>query len=328
MTGALEVRGLSKSYGSLQALKNMSFTVNPGEVFGFVGSNGAGKTTTMRIILGVLASDGGEVLLGGTPIDLAIRREIGYMPEERGLYPRMKVADQLIYLAMLHGMDRETATDSMERWTERLGVASRRGDEVQKLSLGNQQRVQLAAALVHEPNLLVLDEPFSGLDPIAVDVMSGVLRERADQGVPVIFSSHQLDLMDRICDTVGIVRGGEMVESGSIASLRRSGRARWAIDAPDATNGWLDAVPGVSVVSVTGTRSVIELADGVDSQGVLRAALATGPVLEFAQVLPTLTDLFRDVVSHVEGEPAESGVGAPAPSNRRRSFGRGGRSAA
>lgn len=173
----LELESVSRRFGSIQALDDLSLTVNQGEIYGFVGSNGAGKTTAMRIILGVLSADSGTVTLNGKPLDPATRTRVGYMPEERGLYPKMKVGKQLIYLAELHGMSRADATAAMERWTEVLGVADRRGDDVQKLSLGNQQRVQLAAALVHNPTLLVLDEPFSGLDPIAVDVMSRVLRE-------------------------------------------------------------------------------------------------------------------------------------------------------
>src|SRR5690625_2846791 len=194
----LEISGLNKTYGSLRALTDMTFTVNEGELFGFVGSNGAGKTTTMRIALGVLTADSGTVSFGGQPMDLNLRRRVGYMPEERGLYPKMKVSDQLVYLAELHGLTPTAATAAMEHWTEVLGFASRREDELQKLSLGNQQRLQLASALVHDPDLLILDEPFSGLDPVAVDVMSNVLRERAEAGVPVIFSSHQLDLVERL----------------------------------------------------------------------------------------------------------------------------------
>jgi ABC-type Na+ transport system ATPase subunit NatA len=181
---SLTLDHLDKSFGTVRALHDLSFDVAAGEIFGFVGSNGAGKSTTMRIVLGVLALDSGEVRWDGSPIDHRTRWRIGYMPEERGLYPRMKVGDQLTYLARLHGMDAVAARRSMEHWTEVLGIDGRRGDEILKLSLGNQQRVQLAAALVHEPVILVLDEPFSGLDPVAVDVMSGVLREQAGRRWP------------------------------------------------------------------------------------------------------------------------------------------------
>ncbi|WP_184833230.1 ABC transporter ATP-binding protein [Allocatelliglobosispora scoriae] len=275
----------------------MTFDVRAGELFGFVGSNGAGKTTTMRIILGVLSHDAGEVRWGGTRLTQEIRRTIGYMPEERGLYPRMKVGEQLTYLARLHGMSPGAARASVAAWTERLGVAGRVDDEVQKLSLGNQQRVQLAAALVHDPRILVLDEPFSGLDPVAVDVMSTVLREKAAEGIPVIFSSHQLDLVERLCDRVGIVRSGQMVAVGPVDELRSTGPTRLAIEAPAATAGWTDALTGVRVIAQDGAQTVLELAEGVDDQTVLRAALATGPVHAFGERKPSLTDLFRDVVS-------------------------------
>ena len=302
----LAVDGVSKRYGETVALREMTFDVRAGEIFGFVGSNGAGKTTTMRIMLGVLAADAGEVRWDGAPVTLETRSRIGYMPEERGLYPRMKVGEQLEYLARLHGLSRADALRATRDWTERLGVDHRVGDEVQKLSLGNQQRVQLAAALVHHPEILVLDEPFSGLDPVAVDVMSAVLKEKCAEGVPVIFSSHQLDLVERMCDRVGIVRAGSMVACGTVPELRGGGSTELVVDAPDAAPGWADGLAGVTVTGQEGCRTVLALGDGADDQHVLRAALATGPVREFARRLPTLTDLFRHVVSTDETKQAEA----------------------
>ncbi len=311
---ALEIDRLSKSYGSLRALDALSFTVHAGEIFGFVGSNGAGKSTTMRIALGVLAADSGEVRWDGAPLGFDGRRQVGYMPEERGLYPKMKVGDQLVYLARLHGLDPAAARASMEHWTEKLGVAARRGDEVQKLSLGNQQRVQLAAALVHDPTILVLDEPFSGLDPVAVDVMSAVLRERADAGAPVLFSSHQLDLVERLCDRVGIIRAGSMVASGTVEELRATSAPRWLVDAPTPPETWLSAAHGARVVSRSGSRTVVEVAPSPDAeQSVLRAALAAGPVHEFTRQRASLSELFRHVVSQSE-MPDAAPSAAPAGS--------------
>jgi len=241
----------------------------------------------------------------------------------------MKVGDQLTYLARLHGLSAAEARDATERWTETLGVAARRGDEVQKLSLGNQQRVQLAAALTHDPDLLVLDEPFSGLDPVAVDVMSGVLRDRAAAGVPVVFSSHQLDLVERLCDRVGIIKDGAMVETGTIDELRRTETQRWVVDGPPGAL-WIGAVPDARAVRLEGSRTVVELAgagvdggsgidggSGVDGAGgreqaVLRAALAAGPVHEFSLVRPSLTDLYRDVVSTAADETAPTTEKVPA----------------
>ncbi|GAB2931760.1 ATP-binding cassette domain-containing protein [Rhodococcus aerolatus] len=298
MTGTeLEVRGVGKRYGDLVALDDVSFTVGAGELFGFVGSNGAGKTTTMRIVLGVLAADTGEVLLGGRPVDLDVRRRIGYMPAERGLYPKMKVGAQLTYLARLHGMDAAAAAAAVERWTERLGVADRLGSTVDALSTGNQQRVQLAAALVHEPDVLVLDEPFSGLDPVAVDVMSEVLRERAAAGAPVIFSSHQLELVEALCDRVGVIAAGRLRALGTVDALQAGGGTRYVVDAPAAPPGWADAVPGTTTVSHDGGRTVVALADDADDQPLLAAALATGPVHGFTRRRAPLAELFRDVVA-------------------------------
>ncbi|GAA3847448.1 ATP-binding cassette domain-containing protein [Saccharothrix violaceirubra] len=295
--GVLEIDRISKRYGEVVALADMTFDVRAGELFGFVGSNGAGKTTTMRIALGVLAADAGEVRWNGAPVTLDTRRRIGYMPEERGLYPKMKVHEQLVYLAELHGMTTDDAHRGADAWITRLGLRDRAGDEVQKLSLGNQQRVQLAAALVHDPDVLVLDEPFSGLDPVAVDVMSQVLREKAAQGVPVVFSSHQLDLVERLCDRVGIVRSGSLVACGTVDELRSGGTARLVVDAPDAGAGWASALPGVTSASYEGTRALLELAPDADDQVMLHAALATGPVREFSRQRPALTDLFRSVVA-------------------------------
>ena len=296
----LQIEGLCKRFGETIALQDMTFTVQPGELFGFVGSNGAGKTTTMRIALGVLTADSGHVLLGGQPIDLAIRRRIGYMPEERGLYPKMKVGSQLSYLAQLHGMSAGEASDAVTRWTTRLGIGDRVNDNVDSLSLGNQQRVQLAAALVHDPDVLVLDEPFSGLDPVAVDVMSEVLAEKAAHGVPVIFSSHQLDLVERLCHRVGIVVRGHMQECGTVGDLRAGGGSELVVHAPQAPDGWADGLGGVRTARYDRGIAVLSIERGSESvvdQSVLAAALRTGPVHEFSHRQPSLTELFREVVA-------------------------------
>ncbi len=291
----LEIRGVSRRFGTVQALDEVGFAVQPGEVFGFVGSNGAGKTTTMRIVLGVLSADAGDVSWKGAPIDADLRRRIGYMPEERGLYPKMKVGEQLTYLARLHGLPAVDARAAVERWTTLLDVGHRLGDEVQKLSLGNQQRVQLAAALVHDPEVLVLDEPFSGLDPTAVETMSGVLRSKADAGVPVIFSSHQLELVERLSDRIGIISGGRMVAVGSVAELRERDTSV-VLDVVGPPPGWSARTPGIEVVEESGAHTRIRLAPDVDDQDVLRVALAAGPVHEFRRRRPPLTELYRDVV--------------------------------
>jgi ABC-2 type transport system ATP-binding protein len=292
----LEIDGLAKRYGEVVALRDLSFEVRAGELFGFVGRNGAGKTTTMRIVLGVLAADAGEVRVDGTPLTFDRRRRIGYMPEARGLYPKMRLAEQLAYLGELHGMTDADAKASARRWLERFGLDERRDDELQSLSLGNQQRIQLAAALVFSPDVLVLDEPFAGLDPLAVDVMGAVLREQAGAGVPVIFSSHELELVERMCDRVGIIDQGRMVACGTVTELRAGGRERRWIDSPAAPTDWEIGVPGVHLLQTDGSRRLFELDPGVDDQVLLQAALATGPVREFERVEPSLGELFRSVI--------------------------------
>jgi ABC-2 type transport system ATP-binding protein len=294
----LELIGLSKRYGDTVALDDLSFSVQPGQMYGFVGPNGAGKTTTMRIILGVLRPDHGEVRWNGRPADTAMRRKTGYMPEERGLYPKMKVRDQLIYLARLHGLDKTAAGAAADQWAERLGVAERAGDRVEALSLGNQQRVQLCAALVHQPELLVLDEPFSGLDPVGVDVLSGVLLEIAATGVPVIFSSHQLELVERLCDAVAIVARGRLVASGMVAELRTAGRERlYRVEVDGQGKEWVERVPGAEVRGERGGALLVALAGGADDQDLLDAARRAGPVRSFGPERPALADLFREAVS-------------------------------
>jgi ABC-2 type transport system ATP-binding protein len=292
----LEIDHISKRYGDVVAVHDLSLQVSAGELFGFVGRNGAGKTTTMRIILGVLAADAGDVRFDGSPLTFESRRRIGYMPEERGLYPKMRVAEQLAYLGELHGMPDGEARDAARRWLDRFGLADRPNVELQSLSHGNQQRVQLAAALVFTPDVLVLDEPFAGLDPLAVDVMSGVLREQADAGLPVIFSSHELELVERLCDRVGIIDHGRMVACGTVDELRAGGRERRWIDMPEAPDGWEMRVPGVRLVQADGSRRLFELDPGIDDQAVLQAALATGPVREFERVKPSLGEMFRAAI--------------------------------
>ncbi len=264
---------------------------------GFVGPNGAGKTTAMRIALGVLQPDSGEVRWRGAPVDAAVRRRFGYMPEERGLYPKMRVLDHLVYLARLHGLASGDARSSAERTIETLGVAERSRDRVESLSLGNQQRVQLAAALVHRPEVLVLDEPFSSLDPVGVDVLSGVLRERAASGVPVVFSSHQLELVERLCDSVVLIDHGRVVAAGTIAELRATDRRRLVrVEVAGAASGWVEAIPGAQVNERLPTGAILALSEGTRAQDVLDAARAAGDVTHFSLVQPSLAEVFREVV--------------------------------
>jgi len=293
----LELDRLTRRFGATVALDGLSFAVEPGTIFGFVGPNGAGKTTAMRIVLGVLAPDAGEVRWRGRPVDAAVRRRFGYMPEERGLYPKMGVRRQLVYLARLHDVPAHDAAARADELLAELGVDGRAADRVEQLSLGNQQRVQLAAALVHGPELLVLDEPFSGLDPVGVDVLSGVLRDRATAGATVVFSSHQLELVERLCASVAIVSAGRLVASGPVEQLAAGdGVRRYRVAVEGAPTGWATSVDGVEVLRADGDELEVALHDGADDQALLDAARASGRVTAFGVVRPRLADVFREVV--------------------------------
>jgi ABC-2 type transport system ATP-binding protein len=291
----LQVRGLDKSYGSRKVLDDVSFDVEPGKMTGFVGGNGAGKTTTMRIILGVLDADAGEVRLEGDVLRQGSRRRFGYMPEERGLYPKMRLEEQLVYLARLHGLETSVARANTVGLIERLGLRERAGEPIEKLSLGNQQRAQIAAALVHDPDVLVLDEPFSGLDPMAVETVVDVLRERADRGIPVLFSSHQLDIVERLCDDLVIIADGRIRAAGPRADLRaKHATLRYRVAAEN--TDWLDGRPGITVIERAPDGALFDAADADTVQDALAAALAHGAVTDFSRQHPTLAEIFKEVV--------------------------------
>ena len=299
MPPGLELIDLRRRFGDVVALDGVSLRVDEGSVVGFVGPNGAGKTTAMRIALGVLAADAGEVRWRGRPVDGPARRRFGYIPEERGLYPKMRVLEQLVYLARLHGVGRAAAQTRAEEVLDALGFADRARDRVENLSLGNQQRVQLAAALVHQPDVLVLDEPFSGLDPVGTDVLVEMLhRERRERGVPIVFSSHQLELVERICDRVAMILDGRIVADGSIEELRASRERRLLrVEVSGDGDGWFESIPGVRLAERVPHGVVLELEDGTDHQRVLDLARSVGEVRHFSMVRPTLAQLFREVVS-------------------------------
>ena len=263
---------------------------------GFVGANGAGKTTTMRIILGVLSRDAGTVTLDGAPLSAADRRRFGYMPEERGLYPKMKVAEHIVYLARLHGLTPAAAQRNTMALLERLGLADRANTTVESLSLGNQQRAQIAAALVHDPDVLVLDEPFSGLDPFAVETVQGVLKDRAEAGVPVLFSSHQLDIVERLCDDLVVIANGEIRAAGSTEKLRAdhgSSRYDLVLDGPA---DWVSGEQGITDPTIEGKHATFKAGSADAAQAVLQKALSRGQVLRFSPQEASLAQIFREVI--------------------------------
>jgi ABC-2 type transport system ATP-binding protein len=280
------------------ALDGATFTASPGRVVGFLGPNGAGKTTTMRCIFGLARPDRGEVHWKGAVVDREARLRFGYMPEQRGLYPRMRVAEQLSYFAQQHGMAGKVANAAAARWLDRMGLADRAKSKLEELSHGNQQRIQLATALVHDPELLVLDEPFSGLDPIGIATMTEVIRERAEAGVGVVFSSHQLDLVEDVCEDVVIIARGRVVASGAIEDLKNaSGRQHLEVEVADSGGAWVDGVPDVIVLEHAGDRVKLLVDRSVDLDDLLARARAAGEVRTFAYQPPKLSELFMEAVA-------------------------------
>jgi ABC-2 type transport system ATP-binding protein len=294
----LELRGLKRRYGSVTALDDLSFAVPSGHVMGFLGPNGAGKTTTMRAIFDLVDLESGVVSWNGKPVGANERRRFGYMPEERGLYPGMVVGEQLQYFARLHGLSPADAARATTSWLDRLGIGDRINDKVEVLSHGNQQRIQLIAALLHEPDLLVLDEPLAGLDPAAIDAIGGVLVQQARAGCCVIFSSHQLDQVEDLCESVTIIDHGHLVVDGSVDELATSGQRRLVVRVDgdrDAT--WCRDLKGVTVSEAGAGAVRLVLDEGVDSQEVLRAAMRAGAVSEFSFARRRLSEVFREALA-------------------------------
>ena len=294
--GGLEVVGLAKRYGDLVALDGCSLTVPRGRVVGLLGPNGAGKTTTMRCIFGLVEPDDGEMRWDGAPIDREARLRFGYMPEERGLYPRMRVQAQLEYLARLSGLDRRAAASGVDRWLSRLGLRDRGEARLDALSHGNQQRVQLAAALVHDPAALVLDEPFAGLDPLGVEALSEVIRDLARSGTAVLFSSHQLDLVEDVCQDIVVIDHGRVVMDGELERLRAASNRRYLAVGFRGAGRWAPTVEHTRVLVAEPGRTRLELTDGVDLEALVALARRAGDLTRFSYEPPALSDLFHEAV--------------------------------
>jgi ABC-2 type transport system ATP-binding protein len=289
----LEIHNVAHSFGDSTALDGVSFDVAPGVITGLLGPNGAGKTTLLRIMLGVLSPDRGEVRYDGRRVSETDRRRWGYMPQERGLYPGMPAGDQVTHFGRLHGLSRRDATSKAHALLAELDLEDRWNDRADKLSGGMQQRLQLATSLVHDPSVIVLDEPFAGLDPLAVESLSETLRLRARGGRTVLFSSHQLDLVQDLCQDIAMVDHGRTVLLGAVSTLRASSdrrQLRLHVMAPN--RDWLLAYPDVTVVTDEADDLRLALPPGIDPLDVLDAARAAGKVVDFGLDLPTLSQLF------------------------------------
>jgi ABC-2 type transport system ATP-binding protein len=292
----LEVCDLTKRYGDVVALDGATFTIASGRITGFLGPNGAGKTTTMRVIFGLVPPDRGSVRWQGIPVGPAQRARFGYMPEERGLYPKMRVREQLVFFAELSALRGAAARNAADRWLDLLGLRDRAEARLQELSHGNQQRVQLAAALVHDPELAVLDEPFSGLDPLGIESLAELLAKTAASGATVIFSSHQLDLVEDICQDVVIIDHGRIVLAGAVEDLKAAARRR-SLQVDVNGQPWIPVLPGGLVTSEQDGSARVLVAASTDLDEILARARRTGEVTRFSFEPPSLTDLFLEAVS-------------------------------
>ncbi|MHB8458546.1 MAG: ABC transporter ATP-binding protein [Candidatus Limnocylindrales bacterium] len=301
---SLVIDGLTKRFGTVLALDGVGFRVEPGEVFGFLGANGAGKTTTMRIVLGILAADAGTVTWRDRPTVELPRRTWGYLPEERGLYGRMRVLDQLVFFARLYGIDERTARRDVHGWLERFRIPEYAGRRAEELSKGNQQKVQFIAAILHDPEVLIMDEPFTGLDPVNAALLKEAFAELRERGRTLIFSTHQMDTVEELCESIAIVDRGRVVVGGRLTDVKRaSGRrfVRLAME-DDPELAWLAEIRGVTVVRSGLDYTEVEIARESDPGTILAAAIAHGAVRRFEIAEPSLEAIF---IEHVGRPPSD-----------------------
>jgi ABC-2 type transport system ATP-binding protein len=316
----LVIMDLRKSFGTVRALDGISFAVEPGTVFGFLGANGAGKTTAMRIVLDILHADTGTVTWNGRPSAELPRRTFGYLPEERGLYPRMKVLDQLVFFAHLYGVPRNAAAREVRAWLARFRVPEYADRRAEQLSKGNQQKVQFIAAILHDPEVLIMDEPFTGLDPVNVALLKAAFLEMRDRGKTLIFSTHQMDMAEELCDSIAIIDEGRLVAAGSTREVKRStGKqvVRLATDG-DPDLPWLADVDGVTVVRPGRDYTELEVRGATDPEEVLRVAMARGErVTRFEIADPSIEQIFVELVGKSTREELSLASLADAEGNHR-----------
>ncbi|MCD2255634.1 ABC transporter ATP-binding protein [Agrilactobacillus fermenti] len=289
----LEINNLTKTFGSLKAVTNESFHVEQGHILGLIGQNGAGKTTTFRMILNFLTPDTGTITWQGQPLTRKEADIIGYLPEERGLYPKMSIEDQILFFAELKGKKRKDIRPKIDAWMDRFQVKGKRTDKVKSLSKGNQQKVQLIATLIHEPDLIILDEPFSGLDPVNASLLEQGIKGMRDRGAAIIYSSHDMGNVSAISDDIVMLKQGQVVLNGAVDTIRESfGQTRVFLQSP-LTEAEVQAIPGVQAVTRKGQRLTITLSDPEAGKTIFTAATKQGYIREFSQQPPTLDEIFR-----------------------------------
>lgn len=289
---SLTLAGVTKRYGDLLAVNDVSMHVPTGSVFGFLGPNGAGKSTTMRMIMSVLIPDDGDISWHGNRINDKVRQRFGYLAEERGLYPRMRVGAQLTYLAELKGLGRADARQRVDAWLERLEITEHRNKRVDQLSKGNQQKVQFISAVAHDPELVILDEPFSGLDPLNVDLMRVAMQQLRDSGTTIIFSTHRMDTVEDLCRDVALINRGRLVLSGNLLELKRAARRHVIRLGMTGNYDFLDHFPNVVITKRHDEYVEIGVSDTFDANALLQAALAHGHVTQFNLGLPSLHEIY------------------------------------
>jgi ABC-2 type transport system ATP-binding protein len=299
----LTVEHINKSFGQLHVIKDLSTEVKEGSIFGFLGANGAGKTTTMRMILDIIRPDSGRITWNGKDMREIPRHQLGYLPEERGLYPKVEVQEQLIFLARLNGLTKSAAEKQLDEWLERFEINGYRKMKVEELSKGNQQKIQFLATILHDPVILIMDEPFSGLDPVNANLLKAAFLEMHRRGKTMIFSTHQLEQVEELCEDVLIIDKGQTIIQGSVRDVRRSqGRnvARLKLDNdPEAL--WLDTLEGVQVTKRRQDYIEMQIQANLNPNLIIEAALQHGGIISrFELTEPSLTDIFIEYV----GKPA------------------------
>ncbi|ANE45539.1 sodium ABC transporter ATP-binding protein [Paenibacillus swuensis] len=289
---ALQLTNVSKQYADKTAVNNISLEVQPGEIYGLLGANGAGKTTTMRMVLGLIYPDSGEIRLKGQKQTLANSRRIGYLPEERGLYPKVKVSEQILYLAQLRGVSRKQADTDLKRWLEKFEVPEYYDKKVEELSKGNQQKIQFIAAVIHNPEIMVLDEAFSGLDPVNVELLKETVKELRDNGASILFSTHRMEHVEELCRNITILHKSNTVLKGSVKDIKRSFPKEKVVLGVEHELRGLESVAGVTGVKRTESGYVLGIDRPEAAQDVLAAAMSQGPLQKFEVPELTLNEIF------------------------------------
>jgi len=294
---AIVLKGIRKAFAGHVAVKDLSLEVPRESVFGLLGPNGAGKTTTLRMVLDILGPDSGTIEILGKPADHAARDRIGYMPEERGLYPRMVLEEQLVFMAAIKGVPRKEAERRLGPWLERFGLADWRKKKTNELSKGMQQKAQFVATVLHEPDILIMDEPMSGLDPVGMDVMREVMLDLRRGGTTIVLSSHQMEAVEKLCDRVALINRGEKVLDGSVAEVKARHGKNTVVLAYDGDGAFLGSVPGVVKVTDFGQYVEVRLREGTDPQPLLREAVERLHLRRFEIVERSLHDIFIETVT-------------------------------